>query len=272
MTMDEVTLLKTISQMCESQMVNRRNRYVFITVDFSKWCSTQTWASVTRVFKEFDNLFGLDRVFTYTQLFPIESLLLYQSRYHPPNQDQSGLPLESSTSTHRNNKWLEGLRQKGWTLVTLCMILYVAMAEETTATLLGQGDNQVIVLKIPSSDVLQRRGQTVQEYVKGFLDHLTVMSLRMGMIIKPEETWTSTCLFEYSKKYHIRGTQVSCGLKRASRISSEANDSMRTLNGELSSFYSAGVALASEDREPMSAFFLSTFLATSLPVNSRDSL
>jgi hypothetical protein len=217
MTMDEVTLLKTISQMCETQMFNRNNRFVFITVDFSKWCSPQTWASLTRVFQEFDNLFGLDRVFSYTQLFPIESLLLYQSKFHPPGQDHNGLPYESSTSTHLNNKWLEGLRQKGWTLVTLCLILHVAMTEETTTTLLGQGDNQVIVLKIPPDDVLRRTGQSVSEYIKGFLDHLKAMSTRMGMIIKPEETWSSTCLVEYSKKYHLRGTQVSCGFKRASK-------------------------------------------------------
>jgi hypothetical protein len=119
----------------------------------------------------------------------MESLLMYQSRFHPPGQDVNGLPFESFTSTHLNNKWLEGQRQKGWTPVTLCMTLNVALAEKTTAPLLGQGDNQVIILKILSDDILQRRGQSVSQYIQGFFDHLQAMSLRMGIITKPEVSY-----------------------------------------------------------------------------------
>lgn len=49
---------------------------------------------------------------------------------------------------HTNLKGgFEGLRQKGWTIFTICAIFLHAFRNNYNITVLGQGDNQVVVLK-----------------------------------------------------------------------------------------------------------------------------
>lgn len=71
-----------------------------------------------------------------------------------------------------------------------------------------------------------------------------------GIPIKPLETWQSHNLFEYSRKYHYNGVQVSTVLKKISRLASEANQVVLTLNGDLSGLYSTGSSAASYDVTP----------------------
>ena len=66
----------------------------------------------------------------------------------------------------------------------------------------------------------------------------------------------STLLLEYSKKYHIRGEEVSSGLNRASRVGSDTNDGIPTVANQVSSIHSAGVTLAGVDDNPGAAYLL----------------
>lgn len=50
--------------------------------------------------------------------------------------------------------WMEGQRQKGWTLATIIMLLLVARENNTQGSLLGQGDNQMAIIKVPSGEEL----------------------------------------------------------------------------------------------------------------------
>lgn len=88
------------------------------------------------------------------------------------------------------------------------LIQLAAEACNTTASLLGQGDNQVVLLKIPSSLNLQQRGISEEEYVNNFVSVLTGLGEDAGIPIKPLETWQARDLFEYSRKYHFKGAQV----------------------------------------------------------------
>lgn len=81
------------------------------------------------------------------------------------------------------------------------------------------------------------------------------LCIQAGIVIKLEETWHSHNLFEYSRKYHYKGSQVSGALKRIFRLASEANQVIPSLNGDLAGFFSTGAAAAAEDTTPRAAYY-----------------
>lgn len=55
---------------------------------------------------------------------------------------------------------MEGQRQKGWTLITIIMLLLVAREKNTQVSLLRQGDNQMVIIKVPLEEELSNRGSS----------------------------------------------------------------------------------------------------------------
>lgn len=100
---------------------------------------SQAW-TVSPIFQSFDRLFGLQGVYEFTHLFLMRSILIFQDRFCPPEQDpETGDPREGPRCHHGTEGWQEGLRQKGWTIITIMLINLVAERCNTSATLIGQG-------------------------------------------------------------------------------------------------------------------------------------
>lgn len=255
MTMSEEELTKTILRMNTPTLQLKGEPYVFITLDFSSWCTNFRHELVTPLFEELDALFDLTDVYAFTHVFPMISILLFQNRFFPPQQGMNGDPIDGPRCYTAPEAWLEGLRQKGWTLATILIILLASWKCGTSASLLGQGDNQVILLRIPPDDFLRDKSLTSDSYVQSFLKVLKEKCEAAGIQIKLEETWYSRNLFEYSRRYHYRGAQVSGALKKISRLASEANQTIPTLSGDLSGIFSTGASSAAEDLTPRSAYF-----------------
>ncbi|QPB73978.1 RdRp [Hymenopteran orino-related virus OKIAV85] len=255
MTLNEEQLTRTILRMNAPVSSCSGESYVFITLDFSSWCTNFRYEAATPLFIELDRLFGLHNVYSFTHLFPLMSYLLFQDRFSPPQQGPDGNPLPGPRCYPYPEAWLEGLRQKGWTLLTILVILIASWRCGTSASLLGQGDNQVILLRLPPSEYLTKLKISQTEYIDQFLKVLEELSSKIGIVIKLDETWWSYSLFEYSRKYHLKGAQVSGALKRISRLASEANQVIPSLNSDLSGLFSTGATAAAEDSTPMYAYF-----------------
>ena len=156
---------------------------------------------------------------------------------------------------------MEGKRQKGWTIFT---IMFIEIANEemgTISMLIGQGDNQVLRILVPPRDELKRRGLTRKEFISLYRDTIASLSDTCGMEIKKEETWCSSYLFEYSKRYYFKGAEVGGALKKASRVANESNSGLPTLSNRVASVSSAGVSVAGADTRPQAGFFLATLEA-----------
>ncbi|KAJ8709987.1 hypothetical protein PYW07_009353 [Mythimna separata] len=54
---------------------------VFMSMDFSSWCTSFRYEAVTPLFEELDRLLGVENVLAYTQKSPLESILLFQDRF-----------------------------------------------------------------------------------------------------------------------------------------------------------------------------------------------
>lgn len=148
---------------------------------------------------------------------------------------------------------MEGQRQKGWTLITILMLLLVAREKNIQVSLLGQGDNQMVIVKVPSEEELHNRGTDKESYINDFK---VSMAEKCGLIIKAEESWHSEILVDYSRAYHYKGVQVSSAIKKISRVNSEANQTIPTFNGKIAGMFSAGSSAAGEDHVPYMAYYV----------------
>ncbi|APG78642.1 RNA-dependent RNA polymerase [Beihai rhabdo-like virus 4] len=257
MNMTEKEFIHTLANLNKDFVKEDTSNCLFISFDFSKWCLTMTDQALTDFFTCLDDIFGLRGVYEYSQKFPQQCLYLFQDRFFPPKIDKiTKLPKEGKASVYHMNKWLEGMKQKGWTVFTSMIILDTAVQLGTTASIMGQGDNQVVVLKLPDKRVLHKNKQTPTDYATAFIAQLEKNSSKLGMKLKPEETWSSSILFEYSKKYYYKGVEVSQGLKTASRIGQDTNDDFDTLTNSVAGSFSSGVNIASRDHSPIPGYIL----------------
>lgn len=117
----------------------------------------------------------------------------------------------------------------------------------------------MIVLRVPSKDYLEARGLTPDTYTKQFLRVLEDICTESGIVIKVPESWKSRRLLEYGRKYFVNGVQVSGALKKVSRLTSEANQAVYTLNTIVSGLFSSGASVAGDDTTPIPAYMLTLF-------------
>nr|UHR49719.1 MAG: RNA-dependent RNA polymerase [Hangzhou Nyamivirus 1] len=239
-----------------------------MSMDFSSWCTSFRFEGVTPLFQELDRLLGVKNVMAYTQRFPLESILLFQDRFNPPRQGPNGLPRNGPRCIHGPEAWMEGLRQKGWTLATIMLILIASWRCGTIATLTGQGDNQVIYLRLPKRETLEGLRLTRSQYIRWYQTTLEELCTKAGITLKLEETWVSTSLLEYGREFFFKGAQVSSAIKRISRVASEANQTIPSFNGDISGIFSAGMGTAQKDHVPHHAYW-TTILEASIAMIDR---
>ncbi|ANQ45640.1 RNA-dependent RNA polymerase, partial [Orinoco virus] len=267
MTKSEDGLMKHLIKMANSPD-DEEGGYVFISIDFSSWCTSFRWEGVTPLMEELDRLLGLHGVFSFTQRFPLMCVLLFQDRFNPPRQGGDGDPVNGPRCIHGPEAWMEGLRQKGWTLLTILLILIASWKCNTVATLTGQGDNQVIYLRIPARKTLEDLKMTKHEYITWFQMVLRDLCTGAGITMKLEETWVSGILLEYGREFFLKGAQVSSALKRISRVASEANQTIPSINGDLAGVFSTGMAAAQKDHHPVAAYW-TTIVEASFTLQER---
>lgn len=257
MTMSEEQLKRRLIDISRPKTSIAGETYAAIIVDFSSWCTSFRPELANYIFAQLDALFGLKGVYTYTHHFPLESTLVFQDRFNPPEANDKGDPMQGPMCIVGPEAWLEGQRQKGWTLITILMLLLVAREKNTQVSLLGQGDNQMVIVKVPSEEEeLHNRGTDKEGYINDFKISMAAMAEKCGLLIKAEESWHSEKLVEYSRAYHYKGVQVSTALKKISRVNSEANQTIPTFYGKIAGMFSAGSSAAGEDHVPYWSYYV----------------
>ena len=83
--------------------------------------------------------------------------------------------------------------------------LQVAVALGADAHLMGLGDNQTALLKFPTPEALARLQLTQSEFAQQYINVVTEEANKLDLTSKEKETRMSTLLYEYSKRYHLKG-------------------------------------------------------------------
>ncbi|UOS86047.1 RdRp [Hymenopteran rhabdo-related virus] len=213
---------------------------LFTSLDFSKWNTNMREEETHQIFQDFDHLFGFNRVYTRThEMFNDSFIYLLNGSYIPDYQGNRFLPNLGAWYGHLGG--IEGLRQKGWTLWTVTLILLASELHPIRLQLMGQGDNQVLREIFPPDLNYERALEVHFEFLKT-LNHLLS---KVGPPLKLEETWTSRDLFIYGKYMIYKGAPLPMYGKRICRMFRLSNEDFPTLESTLSSLtanYSSALA------------------------------
>lgn len=222
------------------------------------------------LFRVFDKLFVLQCQYEFTHRLYESALITYQLNYKPCYMIGDQEPVRGKTG-HRGHEWgFEGLRQKGWTIFTICAIFLHAWRNGYNITVLGQGDNQVVCLEIPFSTI-----EAMTKFVQDYIASLSAYLESIGLPLKPQETFYGSQLLVYGKSYFFDGVEVSSIEKRVRGLMPEANDSIPTLGMELATVSTSGEGMARSYFNPIPGLVLSYttsiwYLNRCLTINLED--
>ncbi|GLV40845.1 hypothetical protein CBL_10020 [Carabus blaptoides fortunei] len=242
MTWGEAELMKHLQTISKLDL---NNPYIPITIslDFEKWNNRWRKGSTDGVFKMIDQLWGTPNLMTSTHKFFEKSWFYLSSNLNPPEylkknatkqsgvQQEADSPIkladtfqESETTWYKQEGGCEGLRQKGWTCVTIGMLLAAEYMTKVKSIITGQGDNQVIVaffpIRVPGisrEEYSRNYSHILEKDIRDFLLVLKKLSNDIGMNIKLEETWVSQHLMNYGKEILVDGVFTTSVFKKISR-------------------------------------------------------
>ncbi|QWC36466.1 RNA-dependent RNA polymerase [Bemisia tabaci arlivirus 2] len=247
---------------------------VIISLDFNKFNLRWRKESTDMIFKTTDQLFGTNNFFTYAHRFFEEAYYYLSSPLKPPEYLKKTSPhddttpedtvFESETTHIGQGGGCEGQIQKLWTII-ISSGLVVNMAETgISSTIVGQGDNQVLVLLIPVLDpscspdeYLEKYSLDVDKVVRNFLVNLERIMRGIGMELKLEETYVSTSLLNYGKDIIYKGNYLSGSLKKMSKTYSDVNDIYPTLRNRMAAISTSAQAAAMKGFDTVAPYMVS---------------
>ncbi|DAZ87956.1 TPA_asm: L protein [Psilorhabdovirus 1] len=211
--------------------------------DYEKWNNHQRYESTAPIFRVIDKAFGLSNVITRTHEIFQQSFIYFANKpEHMEVFDNQirNKPMSPLVCWQGQAGGLEGLRQKGWSIVSLLMINRESKNRNPKVRTLAQGDNQVVCItyKLPKQQSKEDREQSLRELSlnKDFLlKSIHHGAAKLGLIIKPEESWSSFNYLIYGKFALVGGNLICSESKRYSRINVVSNDQVQNMSNSLSS-------------------------------------
>lgn len=146
----------------------------------------------------------------------------------------------------------EGIEQRFWTTLTAVMMYMALWDEPYTFKLLGQGDNQTIVIDFGVMDDARLAEETVRVEKK-----IEATCLSLNHDAKPEEFLGSMSMLTYSKVTMIDGRQIPLELKFSMKMGHSVDELDPSIEDAVGSIFSAGLAVAKNSRNPLDCWLLS---------------
>lgn len=237
---------------------------IALHIDFEKWNMNFRDDMARPVFTEIDRLFGFKQLISMTHSV-FESIQYHcHDGKHWPELDATGGIIQGPLAWRGQYGGVEGLRQKGWTILTILIILSATTGSPAKFQLTGQGDNQVLCAKyyLPKTGGLEAQDHDVVEAIKlDFEDWKTRLygvAQEVGMPIKPSESWSSSTLYSYGKNTYYHGRPLEAKLKRLSRCFPTTNDLHPSLYSSIVSIGANGQSAAYQSSSPIVAYWVST--------------
>nr|WGC86355.1 MAG: RNA polymerase [Bat tupavirus CX3] len=244
-----------IKKLLENSNGHGERDYQHITIsnhlDYSKWNNHQRLESNKYVFRVMGSFLGYPNLIERTHEFFNKSLIYFINR--PDLMRVEGATLVDKS--HRRVCWngqaggLEGLRQKGWSILNLLLILRIGKLRNTEIKVLAQGDNQVLNMhyKIPSNRTDLELLECINEVVRNnnyIMREVDGWTQRLGLIINQDETMQSADYLIYGKIPIFRGNISLPESKRWSRVNCVTNDQLPTFANVLSTVSSTALTVS----------------------------
>jgi len=238
-------------------------------IDYKKWNNMQREESSKHVFEVMGKFYGLPDLFTRTHEFFRRSWVYYNGKVDQITVGPDGIPTSPGGKFYFWTGQLggfEGLRQKGWTVLSALILRRTLDTNITRSVVLAQGDNQIISLKfkldtgLPDHD-LRNELRNVRNKNERIMKFIFDDIRRLGMEINHDETVTSTDVLIYGKKIFVRGCRVPLYCKIFSRATCGSNDQLPSLPTLISSVVTMSLTAAQESDVASMAMYLYVYFA-----------
>nr|AVM87567.1 hypothetical protein [Wenling dimarhabdovirus 10] len=236
MTAEHTELLKRMGNASQySDPLTDDEIRFYIHIDFEKWNNFQRHESTSPVFNVMDRVFGWNNVISRTHKI-FESLTIYYA--HDVTKINTDPTCQYMWTDHKGG--LEGLRQKGWSVIGALMLRRVNRIHRMNCSAFVSGDNQVVVMKfktMTAPNSADRSDVEIPRLVQKAQSYLTTISQEselMGLVAKNEETLITSAVYVFGKNLYWRGVSQTSLVKRYSRFFSYSNDTFPSLVNSLS--------------------------------------
>ncbi|DBA36968.1 TPA_asm: L [Cardamine alphacytorhabdovirus 1] len=215
------------------------SRVVCMSLDFEKWNGHMRKEMTSGVFTPMGDLFGLTEIFNVTYDIFSECYYYLADGSYVPRIANDKLIVEEPYSFTGHKGGMEGLRQKGWTVFTVCGLEVVLSSHNCTYKIMGMGDNQVLQVTLYTNQVTESGEPTedgineMKEELNSIFRDLVTMFTSSGLPLKPLETWMSEDLYLYGKIPIWRGVPLAMDLKKLMRMFPFSNAEVMTLENAL---------------------------------------
>ncbi|DAF42331.1 TPA_asm: L [Gymnadenia densiflora virus 1] len=282
MTNSLLSLQKKIFSVSHKQSMNIKSQRfctfkditVIINIDFEKWNLNFRKETTYPIFEALGELYGLEHLYNRTYDIFSKSLIYLADGTFLPKLDmhEGKFILSPPTAYIGHLGGFEGLRQKGWTIFTDCALELVCSRHKCKHSIMGQGDNQVLILTWrtylldENRDVSFIGRQRLTKQFSEFMYDLSSTFEDLGLPVKALETWSSEHLFLYGKFPTLKGVPLAMSLKKICRAYYLANEEIMTLDCSLSAIQSNAMAACMSDVTsfvPYVVYKIQIFLALS---------
>ncbi|UJY53556.1 L protein [Mundri virus] len=263
-----LTMADDLQRLLEKIMLNSEGQgiatYEYITItnsiDYTKWNNLQREESTKPVFKVMGQFFGYPNLIARTHEIFQKSWIYYPSK---PNKLQiSNNQLRSCPGSlyfwNGQKGGLEGLRQKGWSVISLLMIEREARTRNTMVRCLAQGDNQIISCQYKTdswattADLITNL-KNMRANNESIMRSIREGASKLGLIINEDETMQSIDYLNYGKLPLIRAKVMGLTPKRWSRVTCCTNDQLPSVGNLLSTVSTAALTVCHFSNNPSDA-------------------
>lgn len=227
-------------------------------IDYEKWNNHQRIESNGPVFEVMGKFLGFPKLIYRTHEIFQKSLIYFNDR--PDLMIVKNGVIQNSGEQmvcwNGQDGGLEGLRQKGWSILTLLSIRRNSKIRNTQVKILAQGDNQVICTQY-GTPPCRTKGE-LQDAIHGLvknnqaiLESIEEGTRKLGLIINQDETVQAADFLTYGKIPIIRGNIRGLDSKRWSRITCTTNDQLPTFANVMSSVSTNALTVAHFSPSPI---------------------
>ncbi|AEA49879.1 RNA-dependent RNA polymerase, partial [Muscina stabulans sigmavirus] len=264
-------LTTVMRKMMESSNGQGLNDYSQISIanhiDYEKWNNHQRKDSTFPVFKVMGQFLGYPMLIARTHELFEKSFIYHSGRGDLLKVEGNTIVNNSDAMTCWNGQagGLEGLRQKGWSILNLLVIRRESASRNTQVKCLAQGDNQVIctqykMQKYRTDDELRSNIQRIVDNNDRILEKIEEGTKKLGLIINQDETMRSADYLNYGKIPVFRGNVMNLENKKWSRVNCVTNDQIPTLANVMSSVSTNALTVAHFSDSPINVMYHFNFL------------
>ncbi|QPL20091.1 RNA-dependent RNA polymerase [American bat vesiculovirus] len=257
-------LTAVMKKMMESSSGQGASNYDAIAIanhiDYEKWNNHQRKESNGPVFKVMGQFLGYPNLISRTHEFFENSLIYYNNRPDLMRVLNNAVENSSDKRVCWNGQagGLEGLRQKGWSILNLLVIARESQIRNTSVKTLAQGDNQVICTQYKTKNYRNENElicllEQIKLNNQAIMDAIESGTTKLGLIINQDETMQSADYLNYGKVPIFRGVIRGLECKRWSRVTCVTNDQLPTCANLMSSVSTNALTVAHFDQDPVNA-------------------